>query len=84
MASREVVALARGVKLIFEANPEFEAVSLCDERVAMFAGLKIFVEMHTASALQHLSHKNSREHFSQSAFSPRRRESCCLTNHGRH
>jgi hypothetical protein len=36
---------------------DFIAISLCDEIVATGAGLKIFVEMRTASALQHLTQK---------------------------
>jgi hypothetical protein len=59
VASKQVGATSRGVKLIFRTDFNFAAVSLCDEIVAMRAGLKIIVEMRTASALQPLSPKDS-------------------------
>jgi hypothetical protein len=51
-------------------NPNFIAVSWCDEMMAIFASLKIIVEMRTASALQHLCQKIYVSIFPYPAFFP--------------
>jgi hypothetical protein len=65
-ASKEVIATSRGVK----PNLNFKPAALCDGIVAMRAGLKIFVEMRTANALQLPPQKNYVSIFPQPAFFP--------------
>jgi hypothetical protein len=78
-ASKEVIATSRGVK----PNLNFKPAALGDEIVAKSAGLKIFMEMRTANALQLPPQKNSGAHFSPASFFPRRQRRRFLITHGR-